>query len=135
MTVTSSALDLSVITTPLVQIGALVIGAWFARYFPVAIKAVERLTGIMLTTQQEAKVAALIQTSAGALETKIDQGIVKVAHINISNPVVLAEAQAVLAVAGPALANLGVNQDDIAKAIVGAVDTGSRTTPATIPAA
>lgn len=119
-------LSLSTLVTPAFQVVVAVTTALIARYVPQGIAAFEARTGIMLTDQQTAAAQALISTSAGVLETKLDQGLLSVAHININNPAVLAEAQSIMLDAAPVASALGLTVDGVAKSIVAAVDTGSR---------
>ena len=67
------------------------------------------------------------------LETKIDQGVLSVAHINVSSDAVAAEARSVILALPPAAGALALNEQSIAKMIVAAVDTGSRTPPPATP--
>lgn len=130
---TPTVLDLSSLATLAIKIGATATLALATRYLPRAMSAVDRLLDIQETAQQKATLNDAIQIGVGAIETKLDQKAMQVAHVNISNPNILAEAQAVLATAPTAAAAMGMTADGIAKAIVGGVDTLSRTAPVTTP--
>jgi hypothetical protein len=92
-------------------------------YVPMAIDAFNRRTGIHQTEEQRANLIALVNTAAGQIETKLDQGVMSVAHVHVDNPTVLAAAQNLVALAPVVTANLGVTADGVAAMIVGAVDT------------
>lgn len=120
-----STLDLTPIVQPILAALGLVITGLLGVYVPKAISAFEKRTGIMLTDQQRATMLGAVQTAAGVLETDLDKGALKVAHISVSNPAVLAQASAAIAAVPVAAAALGVTPDSVARMIVGAVDTAS----------
>jgi hypothetical protein len=120
-----STLDLSPIVQPILAVIGAVITGLLAIYVPKALAAFQARTGIMLTAQQSAAILGFVQTSKGIVETKLDQGALQVAHVNVSNPTILAEAQSILAAAPVAAAGLGMTEAGVPKMIVGAVDTGS----------
>lgn len=119
-------LDLTPIIQPILAVIGAVIAAELAVYLPKAIAAFVARTGIILTDQQRDTIIGAVKTAAGVLETKLDQGALQVAHINISNPAVLAQAQAAIAAAPKAAAALDMTVDGVARMIVGAVDTAPR---------
>lgn len=130
-------LDLSPIVQPTLAVIGLVIAGMIATYLPKALTAFQARTGILLTDQQRATILGFVQTSAGAIETKLDQGALAVAQVHVANSTVLAEAQSILAAAPIAAAGLGMTEAGVAKMIVGAVDTGVHGAPvvAALPSA
>jgi hypothetical protein len=134
-----SALDLTPIVQPIFETAGLVVAGLLTAHVPKAIAAFQARTGIMLTDQQRATILGSVQTGAGILETELDKGALTVAHINISNPTVLAQAQAAVNAVPVAAASLGITMNDAARMIVGAVDTaahpGAAASPTSAPAA
>lgn len=129
------SVDLTPVLQPLLDIAGIVVSGLALVYVPRAIAAFQARTGIQLTQQQQATVLHAVQTGAGAIETKLDQGLMQVAHVNVGNADVQAEAQAAINAVPVAAAALGVTTQGIARMIVGAVDTGSRTPVPAAPAA
>lgn len=129
-----STLDLSPIVQPTLAVIGLVLAGLFAAYVPKLLAAFQARTGIMLSAQQSAAILGFVQTSAGVIETKLDQGALQIAHVNVGNPTILAEAQSIIAAAPVAAAGLGMTEAGVAKMIVGAVDTGARTVVVTAAA-
>jgi hypothetical protein len=123
--VTMSALDLTPIVQPILATAGAIISGLLLIYVPKAIAAFEARTGIMLTDQQRATVLGAVQTGAGMIETDLDKGALSVAHININNPAILAQASSVIAAVPVAARALGMSVDGVARMLVGAVDTGS----------
>lgn len=119
-------LDLTPVVQPILAALGMVMTGMFAVYVPKAIDAFTKRTGVIVTEQQRATVLGAVQTAAGVLETKLDQGALSVAHINVSNPSVLAQASAAIAAVPQAAAALGMTTDGVARMIVGAVDTAPR---------
>lgn len=118
-------LDISAIMQPIIAVIGSVLTGLIAYYLPKALAAFEKHADVQFTATQEAEITRFVNTSAGVLETKLDQGILNVSHIEIKNPTVLAEAQSVIA-AAPAAANaLNLTVDGVAKAIVGAINTAA----------
>lgn len=127
-----STLDLSPIIQPLITIAGTVLTGLLVIYVPKGIAAFERRTGIELTEAQRQTVLGAVQTAAGVIETRLDQGAMQVAHVKVSNANVAEQAQAVLNAVPQAAAALGLDVDRISRMIIGAVDTGSHgTTTAT----
>lgn len=119
-------LDLTPIVQPILAVLGVVSTGLLAIYVPRALTAFQTRTGIMLTDQQRAAVLGAVQTAAGVLETRMDQGTLQAAHITVANPVVLAQAQAAINAVPRAAAALGMTTDGVARMIVGAVDTAPR---------
>lgn len=111
------------------EVGATVLLALSARYTPTIITYVDRWLNIKETDQQVEAVNASIATAIGSIETKIDQGIMRVGHVNTGNSAILSETADVLAHVSEQARALGMTDSVIAKAIVGGVDTLSRSTP------
>lgn len=131
----ANVLDLSGIFTGAIEIAGTALLAVATRYSPRLIGALDRFLNIQETAQQQTILNGYIQTAVGTIETKLDQKAMQVAHVNIGNATILAEAQNVLAKAPAVAAALGVSASSIAESIVGGVDTLSRTpTPASPPA-
>jgi hypothetical protein len=126
---TSNTLDLAPIVQPILAAAGAVIAGLLAIYVPKGLAAFQARTGILITDQQRATILGAVQTAAGVLETDIDKGVLAVSHIHASNPAVLAQAQTVIATVPLAAASLGMTPEGVARMIVGAVDTGSRTHP------
>lgn len=130
----SNTLDVTGIVQAVLETAALVIAGLIARFVPRLIDILQQRTGIMLTAQQRQTVLHGVQTAAGIIETQIDQGLIQVSHVRIDNPAVLAQARHVIEAVPMAAAAMGVTEAGVAGMIVGAVDTGSRVTPAPTPA-
>lgn len=127
-----SSVDLSPILTPLTQVAGIVLTGLIAIYVPKALAAFQARTGIQLTDQQRATVLGAVQTAAGTIETKLDQGVVKVAQIHVADAAVQTQAQAAINAVPDAMKALGMTPDSVARMIVGKVDTaahGSETVP------
>jgi ABC-type uncharacterized transport system YnjBCD ATPase subunit len=132
-----STLDLTPIVQPILEIAGTVATGLIAVYVPKLVTAFSTRTGIQLTEQQRQTVLGSVQTAAGEIETMLDQDALQIAHINVANSTVLAKAQAAVDAVPAAAAALGVTPAGMARMIVGAVDTGSRTAtaaPAAAPA-
>ncbi len=119
------AIDLAVIVQPILAVAGTVIASLLALYVPRLMEALEARTHIQLTDQQRATVLGAVRTAAGLIETRLDQGILPMARIEISNPTVRAEAAAAIAAVPIAAAALSMTVDGVARMIVGAVDTGA----------
>jgi hypothetical protein len=130
----ASTLDLSVIVQPILAVTGAVIASLLAIYVPKALAAFQARTNIQLTDQQRATVLGAVRTAAGVIETSLDQGVLRVAHVDIANPTVRAEAAAAINAVPVAAAALNMTVDGVARMIVGAVDTGAHgvMTPAPI---
>lgn len=130
----NTTLDLSGFALAALRVAASVSLMLAARYIPRAISAVDHFLDIKETDQQKAMLTDDVNTAIGVIETKLDQRAMLVAHVNISNPLILSEAQAVIAAAPQAAAAMGVTVDAVARRIVGGVDTLSRTAQGATPA-
>ena len=98
-------------------------------YVPKIVDAFVTRNNIHLTDQQRATVIGAVQTAAGNLETKIDQGVMSVSQVHIADPTVGAQAQAAINAVPNAMAALGMTPDSVARMIVGATDTTPRIAP------
>jgi hypothetical protein len=121
----ATALDLSVIVQPILAVTGAVIVSLLAIYVPKALAAFQARTEIQLTDQQRATVLGAVRTAAGMVETLLDQGAMRVAHVDIANPTVRAEAAAAINAVPLAAAALNMTVNGVARMIVGAVDTGA----------
>jgi hypothetical protein len=129
-----STLDLTVIVQPILAVVGTVIASLLAIYLPKALAAFQTRTKIQLTDQQRATVLGAVKTAAGILETSLDQGLLRVAHVDIANPTVRAQAAAAINAVPLAAAALNLTVDGVARMIVGAIDTGAHgiATPAPV---
>jgi hypothetical protein len=125
MAVLMASLDLSPILTPIFQVVGIAVSGIIAIYIPKALAAFQARTGIQLTEQQRATVLGAVQTAAGTLETKLDQGVVNVAQIHIEDASVREQAQKAINAVPNAMASLGMTPDSVARMIVGKVDTAA----------
>lgn len=119
-------LDLTPIVQPLLAALGMTMTGMFAVYVPRALDAFTARTGVIVDEHRRAAILGAVQTSAGNLETQMDQGILSVAHINVSNTAVLLEAQAAIKAVPVAAGALGMTPYGVARMIVGAVDTAPR---------
>ncbi len=117
--------------SPLVQVASL---GLTSIVIPWGIVAYQKRTGIVLTDQQRAQMLGAVQTAAGVLETKLDQGTLTTAHVTQANDAVRAEAQAAIAAVPNAAAALGMTEAGVARMIVGKVDTGAHGPPQALQA-
>lgn len=131
----STSLDLSPIVQPILAVIGATITGLLAIYVPKGIAAFQARTGIQLTDQQRAVILGAVQTAAGNLETQLDQGAIKVAHINISNATVRSEAVAAISAVPTAMAALNMTTDGVARMIIGKVDTAAHGQAAASPQA
>lgn len=129
----STTLDLTSVLQPILETAATIAFGLIAAYVPKGLALLEARTGIHLTDQQRATILGAVQTGAGILETKIDQGVLTKAHITIDNPEVLAQARAAIAAVPTAAAALGMTEQGVARMIVGAADTAAHSGPAPMP--
>jgi hypothetical protein len=118
-------LDLSPIVQPILAVIGTVIASLLAIYIPRAIAVLQARTKIQLTDQQRATVLDAVRTAAGMIETRLDQGAMRVAHVDIANPAIRAEAAAAIDAVPMAAAALDMTVDGVARMIVGAIDTGA----------
>lgn len=120
-----STLDLTPVVQPVIATVGTVIAALLAVYVPKAIAAFTAWTGVALTDQQRSQVLGAVQTAAGMIETKLDQGALHAAHVTVANDDIRAEAAAAIAAVPQAAAALGMTQDGVARMIVGKVNTAA----------
>lgn len=119
------SVDLTPVVQPILATAGTVIAALLAIYIPKLLAVFAASTGVALTDQQRSQVLGAVQTAAGMIETKLDQGALKLAHVEIANPQVRAEAQAAIAAVPQAAGALGMTEDGVARMIVGKVDTAA----------
>jgi hypothetical protein len=118
-----SVVDLTTIMQPIYGAIGIVIAGLLAIYVSKAVTALEVRTGIQLTEQQRAAVLGAVRTAAGMIETALDQGTMRLALVDVANPVVRAEAVRAINTVPKAAAALNMTVDGLARMIVGAVDT------------
>lgn len=119
--------DLTGVFHIIASIVTAVVGILLPIYMPKALAAFQMRTGIQLTDQQRATIQGAVATAAGSLETKLDQGLIRVADVHVANPTVAAEAQAAINAVPAAMAALGMTPDSVARMIVGKTDTAVMT--------
>lgn len=124
----STTVDLTNIVQPVLTICGIVITALIPIYVPRAIAAFQARTGVVLTENQRQTVLDAVKTGAGVLETKLDQHAIAVEHIQIGSAAVAAQAQAVIDAVPVAIAALDLHPEDVARMIVGKVDTAAHGT-------
>ena len=130
ITAPSNVLDLTPIINPILSVVGLIIAGLLTSYVPKLITAFEARTGIHLTDQQRTTIEGSVKTAAGEVETLIDQGVLHVSQVHVSDPTVLARARAAIDAAPAAAAALGISESDMARLVVGAVDTATHNAPA-----
>lgn len=116
-------LDLTPVVQPLIILLGMVITGLITIYVPKAIAAFEQRTGVQFTEQQRQTMLGAVRTAAGVLETRLDQGLLKVGQINQDDANVRAQAQAAISAVPDAATKLDMTVDGVARMIVGAVDT------------
>ncbi len=121
----ATAVDLFAIAQPILAVAGTVIASLLTIYVPRGLALLQKRTNIQLTDQQRATMLGAVQTAAGVIETTLDQGVLRLAHINISNPTVRAEATAAINAVPVAAAALNMTVDGVARMIVGAIDTNA----------
>ncbi len=127
------SLDLSPIVQPILAVIGAVIAGLLAIYLPRALAVLQARTKIQLTDQQRATILGAVRTAAGMIETRLDQGAMNVAHVDIANPAIRAEAAAAINAAPHAAAALNMTVDGVARMIVGAIDTAAHGTATAAP--
>jgi hypothetical protein len=101
---------------------------------PWAIRAYQNRTRVQVTDQQRAAVQSALTTAAGLVETRLDQGDLKLSDVVPDHPEILAEASAALARVPDAAAAVGISLNAAAHIVVGRVDTSTNLPPIAIPA-
>ena len=66
------------------------------------------------------------KTAAGIIQTKLDQGVLKISEIGVENPAIIAEAKAALARVPDAVALTDKSRASMAETVVGLVDTSAK---------
>jgi len=131
-----ATLNLTAIVQPILAVIGAVIAGLLAIYVPRFLTAIQARTKIQMTDQQRAAVLGAVQTAAGMIETTLDQGAIRLAHIDIANPAVRAEAANAINAVPIAAAALNMTVDGVARMIVGAIDTSAHGVSAiAVPAA
>lgn len=123
------SVDLTPVVEPILAAAGTVVTALLAIYIPKLLAVFVAWTGVALTDQQRSQVLGAVNTAAGMIETKLDQGALKLAHVEIANDQIRAEAQAAIAAVPNAAAALGMTEEGVARMIVGKVDTGAHGVP------
>lgn len=102
--------------------------------FPRLVKVAEGYLNIKLDARENAAFNTLLTAAAGVIETKLDQGAMSLLDVNRTNPHVVEQATRIITALGGAAIKYNVTGDVLANAIVGMVDTGSRSLPAGLEA-
>jgi hypothetical protein len=118
-----STLDITPLVEPVLAVAGATIAGLLTVYVPKALAVFTEATGIALTEQQRAAFLGAVQTAKGVIETKLDQNALSVAHVDVNNEAIRAEAAAAIAAVPQAAAAFGLTEDGVARMIVGAVDT------------
>lgn len=108
--------------SPLVSAAGLLVSSVLV---PWAIVAYQKRTGIALTDQQRAAVQGALTTAAGMIETRLDQGTLRIADVRVDHPAVVLAAAEALARVPDAAAAQGVSAVVAAEIVVGKIDTGA----------
>jgi hypothetical protein len=114
---------------------ATVITGLIAVYVPRGIAAFEARTQVHITDQERAAIMSAVTTGAGILQTKLDQGILRIGDITPDNKTVVAEAAAALNRVPTAAGNQGTTTSAAAAMIVARVDTSPKPPVAVVPVA
>ena len=130
----SAPTTLAVIMQPIFAAIGTVIAAVLVVTAPRALAVFQDQTKIQLTDQQRTTVLGAVRTAAGLIETALDQGAMRTAHVDITNPAVRAEAVNAMKAVPTAAAALNMTVDGMARMIVGAVDTSVHGVTATATA-
>jgi hypothetical protein len=124
-----TAADFVPIFQALIAAAALVLTTLTGIYVPKLIAAFERRTDVVVTDQERASVMQSITTATGLIQTRIDQGLLKVSEVSPVNPVVLKEASAALARVPDSATAQKTSVDAAAAMIVARVDTSPKVQP------
>lgn len=118
----------SLLNTLLVALGAVLVGM-IKVYVPRVIDIVEQWVKIKLTDQEREAIVGAAVTGAGILQTKIDQGLLKVKDVHPDNPIVQDAAKAAVDRVPDSAASQGTSVDVMANILVGKVDTSPKVVP------
>ncbi len=121
--------DFEPIFTALIAVVGMVITAMIPIYVPRAIAAFEAHTKVKLTDQERTAVLQAARTTAGLVETQLQQGVLHLRDVTPSNPVMLAAAKAAIARVPDSAAAVGMTPLSMSTIIVGAADTARAMTP------
>lgn len=120
-----SSVDLTTIIQAFESGLATVVTGLIVIYVPKAIAAFQAHTGVVFTENQRQTFLGAAKTAAGILETRLDQGLMGIEHINVTNAAVAAQAQAVINAVPRAAAALGMTQAATTRILIGMVDTAA----------
>lgn len=112
---------------------ALVLTTLIGIYVPKAIAAFERRTGVAVTDQERAAVMGAVTTAAGLLQTKLDQGVLKIGDITPTSPAVVGEANKALDRVPDSAAAQGTTAMAAAAMIAARVDTSPKPPVVIVP--
>lgn len=131
-TVAQYAIDFAPVTDAAVKVAAIVISGALTYYGPRFINAFAARTGIRIDEANQMALIQAVDTGAGVIETKLDQKLMDLSHVNINNEHVSKQANFAIAKLGQTAADMGLTVPMVANMIVGAVDTGSRVPTTTL---
>lgn len=109
---------------------ATVITGVIALYVPRGIEAFEARTGVQLTDQERAAVLSAAQTEAGIIETRLQQGTLKLADVKTDSDAMLDHANAALARVPDSASTQGAGGSPLTPSAMAALIVGRvQTTP------
>ena len=126
----------SEVLTPILQAAGLALLGFLINVLrqnlPRLIDAFEKRTGLIISEQNRTALDRAADTGAGLIETKLHQGILKIADVNPGNPVVQEIAKETLARVPTAAAAENTTPTAMAHVIVGRADTSPSTVKDTV---
>jgi len=108
---------------PVFMAGLLAFLGVVAKNLPAATDALDKWIQLRLTTHQQGRVYAAVQTAAGQIETKIDRGAMAVSEVTEDSPKVRAIVRNALLPVQESAEAQGATVDSLAPVVVGRVDT------------
>jgi hypothetical protein len=112
---------------------ALVMTTLIGIYVPKAIAAFEKRTGVAVNDQERAAVMNAVTTAAGILQSKLDQGVLKIGDITPTSRAVVLEAHDALERVPTSAANQGTTPAAAAAMIAARVDTSPKPAVVVVP--
>lgn len=130
-----TAADFQPIIQAVIALIAAVLTGLIGIFVPRAIAAFEARTGVAVTDQERSAIMGAVTTAAGILQTKLDQGVLKIGDITPTSRAVVDEASAALNRVPTSAANQGTTASAAAAMIVARVDTSPKPVVLLPPAA
>lgn len=125
-------MDLTPITTPLVEFAGTFVMAAAPILTAWALAELRKRTGIAATAQQQATLAAAESTAVGIIQTDLATGNAKLADISTSHPSVQKAVQYLDTMVPEAMRFFGISPQDMAQKLVGKLGSALATDP-TVP--